>query len=99
VIKRNYNGDFVITKGGLAFLSVIIGIVVLLFSFFTYSIGKAVEFTSVKERVRYLEIKSAETEKCFQELRTDIQQVKEDIQKIREDIILIKVKIGIINKK
>ena len=98
MIKRNNNGDFVISKGFLVFLSVLIPLIFLIFNFFTYSIGRAVEFASYKERVRYLEIKTEETNKAIEELKDDIKQIRKDIEQIREDIVLIKTKIGVINK-
>ena len=98
MIKRNNNGDFVISKGFLTFLSVLIPVIFLLFNFFTYSVGRAVEFASYKERVRYLEMKISETSKAIEELKEDIKQIRKDIEQIREDIVLIKTKINVINK-
>jgi riboflavin synthase alpha subunit len=95
MIKKNSNGEFVITKGALAIIGTTLTVIALAFSFFTYTIGRVTEstrqYTRLEEVVKVLQEKSEKTDKF-------LESISKDLQNIREDLVLIKVKLGLIDK-
>lgn len=92
MIRKNSNNEIVFTRTGISLMGVLVTAAIALFSFFTYTLGRATQQT---EELVSLQYRMNTAEKEIETIKSEISEIRKILEDVRSDIKVIKFRLGL----